>query len=997
MAEWRQRFDGVVRSLMELSGERRGGPGGRIYGQTMSLRRRTIRFLASFGAAGGVVWLAAALLFPDGPCDGVLIATEFAGTGERFAERVAERFAADGGCGIDTMRSLLWRDLAFAAIYTTAFALLLTVWWNASWHTEPGYSRIPGVGLAGVAAATFVMEVAENGVTMLGLDPTTTDAGERSVSLRTAPLVSTLAWVKWALIGILLVAAGSMLLAWLIRSSSVLYRWLRSSDDALHTPAIARWRPPDEQPNLGICLSGGGIRSAGFSLGALSALEETRLGNPTPGRPPGLLGEADLLASVSGGGYAASCWRIAAGTAADPAVERPFIGNPNRHVGRTGTVPTSFSLFGDGAGAAGGPVADGADGAGGADGADGADGAGGDDGRTDLFAHVRELREYVKNGRGGMLFSAVVVVVQMAWHLLLTLALAGIVAWPIGRLIGSWVITSCVRRDDAGNCLETGIEYWRLARPIVGLLVVLAVVLVARSFTHRGTARNVANAASLSLLGLSGLLFVALIALPWLVTWVLPRLPGSTATNSTLVTALGGGVLASVLRVFRAPLKSRAPYLGGVLLVLGLLWFILIVASHAMTGDRLLSGNWRIWLLAVGAYVLALVTTNPDLWSLHWLYRRRLAQTFAIRWDAGAGAWRPMRTAEQPPLSAYDGAPGPKQVICAVAARGDVANTGIPVVSMTFEPDQVTLHCGPDPADPRATLSHAITTREYEQLFGGRLFAGRYRTVFSASALSAAAFAPSLGRHSLGTTNALIAALNMRLGAWMPNPMYRRGRRAGPNLFNMFKELTGRYDLDDPNLYVTDGGHWENLALVELVRRRTRHIISVDASGDKDHSFAALHEAMELAQLECGATIDFVDGDLALMRPGDRPKPAKNWCRAELCYADGSRGRLLYVKAQSSDQMPLDILRYAKEDPTFPNYSTADQLLTDAEFCHLAILGRESMIAALDDHHDWLFAAPPPPPGAAAAAAAAPVAADEPEVIATPSRRDPYQTQTGPM
>jgi hypothetical protein len=53
--------------------------------------------------------------------------------------------------------------------------------------------------------------------------------------------------------------------------------------------------------------------------------------------------------------------------------------------------------------------------------------------------------------------------------------------------------------------------------------------------------------------------------------------------------------------------------------------------------------------------------------------------------------------------------------------------------------------------------------------------------------------------------------------------------------------------------------------------------------------------------------------------------------------------------------MPLDVLRYSKEDPTFPNYSTADQLLGEPEFCNLAILGRESMIAALDEHHEWLF------------------------------------------
>ncbi|MEM7275847.1 MAG: hypothetical protein AAF547_22415 [Actinomycetota bacterium] len=146
-----------------------------------------------------------------------------------------------------------------------------------------------------------------------------------------------------------------------------------------------------------------------------------------------------------------------------------------------------------------------------------------------------------------------------------------------------------------------------------------------------------------------------------------------------------------------------------------------------------------------------------------------------------------------------------------------------------------------------------------------------------------------------------------------------------------------------------------NLALVELVRRRVRNIIAVDASGDATYSFSALHEAIELAELECATRIRFVDDGLDAMRPGDRPKPVKNWCRAEIQYPDGATGRLLYVKAQTSEHMPLDVLRYAKEDPTFPNYSTADQLLRAPEFCNLAILGRESMIAALDDCHRWLF------------------------------------------
>ena len=905
------RYRIMVRRLMELSGERRVGPMGLIYGQTVGLGSRTLRFLTwlvvSVCAVAGVAWV----LFGGEDCNGVVLASELAGTGEHFTAR-AQTFT---GCDMDAVRRIIAKDYLFAAVYTSAFALFLTVWWNASWDTEPGYSRLRGNWFAGLALATFVTEVLENTVTLIGLE-----SQDDVLGLRFAGFIFTVAAVKWLLVVVLGAATVAVVLVWLIRAAAVVYRRLRRSDDANQTPTIIQWHPDPNQPNLGICLSGGGIRSAAFGLGALSALEETAIESPRPGQPPGVLGQADLLASVSGGGYAASAWRLAVGTADRPIIDRPIIGDPNCHLPGPPTVPGLL-------------------------------GAATDETAGHLFPRLRDLREYARNGRGGLLASLVLVAVQMAWHLFLTLALVAILAWPLGRFVGSWIITTPA--DAASG--RSGIEYSRLAVPVLGLLAILAVLLVVRSFTNRGPARKLADRASLAVLTVAAMLFASLVLLPWLVDFALPALPGSTTSNSVLAAVLAAGVVASVLRMVQAPIESMARSLGGVMLAIGLGWFGLAVAAQSAAGRGLFALDWRTWLLAVLGYTGIMMLTNPDLWSLHWLYRRRLSESFANRWNPEVGAWETLPPAEQPPLSAYAGAPGPKQVICTVAARGDVTNTGIPVLSMTFEPDHVTIHCGPDPANPRGSLSHAIATTDYEQLFDGRAFAGRYRSVFCAAALSAAALAPSLGRHSLGTTNTLIAALNLRLGVWMPNPMFRRGRRAGPDLFNMFKELSGRFDLADPNVYVTDGGHWENLALVELVRRRTRRIIAVDASGDKGYSFTALHEAIELARLECATTITFVDDGLEAMKPAGRARAAKNWCQAEIHYPDGGYGRLLYVKAQASEQMPLDILRYSKEDPTFPNYSTVDQLLKEAAFSNLAVLGRESMIAALDDHHRWLF------------------------------------------
>ncbi|MEM7274869.1 MAG: hypothetical protein AAF547_17430, partial [Actinomycetota bacterium] len=787
------RFEGRIGRLIELSGERRVGPRRSIYGEIIPLRDRTIRFLGwlllTLAAIGGVLWL----LRRGEPCWGILTDAEFAGNAARFAARVeAERV----GCELADVRRLLVFDTFASIVYTVGLGLLLTVWWNASWDAEPGFSRVPGVAFGVIAGGTLATELVENAITLFGVHQPDGDG----LALRLAPAISTLAWIKWVLLGILVVATAAVAIAWSIRSVALIYRAVRGSDDVDQTPVVRSWAPDPDQPNFGICLSGGGIRSAAFSLGALSALEETEVAASRPGASAGLLGHADLLASVSGGGYAASAWRLAVGYGRDANADHPLLGDPNRY---------------------GGAVTPGV--------AEAAAAAAETSDRTvgDLFPRLRDRCDYPRNGRGGMLLSAIMVAVLMVWHLALILAFIGVLAWPVGRAIRSWIITT-----PAAGGGPVGIEYGRLSVPILVLLGVTAAILFLRSFTLRGRLRTILDGVVLGLLGLAGLLFVAVIALPWMVIELIPAidelLPGGTAANSTLATVLGGGVLASVLRAVRAPLRSQAPYLGGVLLVIGLLWFGLVVASQARSGDGPFALGWPVWFVAAGILLGLLLFTNPDLWSLHWLYRLRLAQTFANRWNPDTGAWEATPTLDQAPLSAYRGAPGPKQVICAVAARGDRANTGIPVVSMTFEPDQVTLHCGPDPAAPESSLSHAIATDDYENLFHGRVKAVRHRTVFTAAALSAAAFAPSLGRHSLGSTNALIAALNLRLGVWMPNPMFRRGRRPGPDLFNMVKEITGTYALDEGNVYVTDGGHWENLALVELVRRRVRNIIAVD-------------------------------------------------------------------------------------------------------------------------------------------------------------------------
>lgn len=848
----------------------------------------------------------------------------FAGSGTCLPETLRLQLAAledipenrfEQRCELDVVQETLIRDGLWAAVYLLGCGLLLAVWWSSSWHDEPGLARLPGRVFAFIATGALLVAALANTVTGVTLD----EQRSGDFELGLAAAVSALAWIRWLLTGVLVAALIAVVVAWLLRTASELWRWrFDDADPETYTPPSITWTPDlAPRPDFAVCLSGGGIRSAAFSLGALSALEETEVTVTGPDdmasdTTHGLLGTADVLASVSGGGFAASAWRIAIGAEGSEVAKQPIFGDPN-HLDDGGGRSSTLSLV-----------------------------SRPDTPTRHLLRRLLDRRNYLSSGRGGILVTAAWLLAQLLWHVGLLVSLVGLVAWPTGRLIRSPIITSP----------DGSIQYGRLATPAVVVFALLGIVLVARSFTEQGRRRTVFNFIAVAVGSVGFGLLILLVITPWTVKELIPALgellPGGPGATSTVATILTGGVVATILRVLQAPLKTYAAYLGGALLAVGLVLFGGLVSLHASTDDRIFSGSWTTWTVLVAVYVIILSTVNPDLWSLHPIYRRRLASTFANRHtDDG---WESLAAKEDHlPLSAYRCAPGPKPLICAVAARRNRASTGVPAVSMTFDPDHVVVHPGP------GQDSVAIGTSAYEKIFGGRLRARWLASVMGLAAMSGAAVAPSLGRMSMGSTNALIAALNLRLGVWMPNPLYRRGRRPGTQMLSMFKEILGRFELSDPNLYVTDGGHWENLALVELIRRRSRRIISVDASGDQPYSFSTLTEAIELALLECGATVTVLDDGLVAMRPNETIRPAHNWCRADITYEDGTTGRLLYVKAQASEAMPLDVLRYSKEDPTFPNYSTANQFLKETEFRNLSILGRESMIKALREHRRWLF------------------------------------------
>ena len=102
----------------------------------------------------------------------------------------------------------------------------------------------------------------------------------------------------------------------------------------------------------------------------------------------------------------------------------------------------------------------------------------------------------------------------------------------------------------------------------------------------------------------------------------------------------------------------------------------------------------------------------------------------------------------------------------------------------------------------------------------------------SAMAISGAAASPNMGYHSSPAVTFLMTVFNVRLGHWSPNPSNAKTWKQHSPSFGgtyLLKELFGLTDYTSSFVYLSDGGHFENLGVYELVRRRVTTIVVIDA------------------------------------------------------------------------------------------------------------------------------------------------------------------------
>jgi hypothetical protein len=163
-----------------------------------------------------------------------------------------------------------------------------------------------------------------------------------------------------------------------------------------------------------------------------------------------------------------------------------------------------------------------------------------------------------------------------------------------------------------------------------------------------------------------------------------------------------------------------------------------------------------------------------------------------------------------------------------------------------------------DPCIPR--LGAYVKSRYYG---GTKLDAAQTGiSLATAMTISGAAASPNMGYHSTPATAFLMTLFNVRLGVWLGNPaipVYRLWQRSSPRsaVLPLVSELSGQSDERGSYVHLSDGGHFENLGIYEMVRRRCRFIVVSDAASDPHCTFADLGNAARKVSIDFNVDITF--------------------------------------------------------------------------------------------------------------------------------------------
>jgi hypothetical protein len=357
---------------------------------------------------------------------------------------------------------------------------------------------------------------------------------------------------------------------------------------------------------------------------------------------------------------------------------------------------------------------------------------------------------------------------------------------------------------------------------------------------------------------------------------------------------------------------------------------------------------------------------NVNRYSMHGVYRNRLIRAFL-------GTARAARRHAEP-FTGFDPADNPR--MARLAPQPGIAGRMFPVINMTLNLTSdrrvawserkaasftaTPLYCG-SPALGDAGLYVPTTCyagNEYPMTPNSPA-GSEGMTLATAMTISGAAVSPNWGYHSAPLTAFLMTLFNMRLGAWLPNPavvtraedlelaMPRRALRS------MLGDLLGMSTATNPGIYLSDGGHFENLGVYEMLRRRCRLIVVVDAGQDPTCAFADLGNVIRKAFVDLQVSVAISHPRIAARAAAGAPAgtgpQALGFAMGTIRYPEGASGLLLYVKPSWLADLPADVQAYGIANPEFPHESTVDQWFTESQFESYRRLGEYQMTRILEN------------------------------------------------
>jgi hypothetical protein len=237
--------------------------------------------------------------------------------------------------------------------------------------------------------------------------------------------------------------------------------------------------------------------------------------------------------------------------------------------------------------------------------------------------------------------------------------------------------------------------------------------------------------------------------------------------------------------------------------------------------------------------------------------------------------------------------------------------------------------------------------------------------------VSGAAFSTGMGREGGIGRSLLLGLANVRLGRWWQSGIGAERQGVGARLRERFKTQT--YLLDElfakfygtrrTLQYLSDGGHFENMALYELVRpeRDVRMMVACDCGCDPNYQFADLANLIRLARIDFGVEIEVdptIAADAQLGQVFGTPEQFLPGCKAENAaskcalllnvYRDDASYRakqphaqIILIKPRLTPDAPADLTQYQATHPQFPQEPTADQFYDEAQWESYRKLGLE--------------------------------------------------------